>query len=196
VRVVIAADALLTRAGLAHLLGAASVVAEVADAEALVRKTRGHRPDAVVIDLPAPPLRELRAEHPALGLLVLGGDVDPEVGAAGVGYLPKERIREPGRLLGAVREVARGGSVLDPAVVGRLLDRPLDVLTPREREVLAGMAAGESNRGIARRLFVSESAVERHVTAIFAKLRLGASENVHRRVLAVRAYLRQDVRFT
>jgi DNA-binding NarL/FixJ family response regulator len=136
-----------------------------------------------------------------VGVLVLSDDVDAgyasellEHGSAGVGYLRKDGVAELERFAGAIREVARGGSALDPGVVTSMLDRrrrkgPLDALTRREHDVLARMAEGESNRGIARRLFVSERAVERHVTAIFDKLSLSASETVHRRVLAVRAYL-------
>jgi DNA-binding NarL/FixJ family response regulator len=200
-RVVIADSALLVRAGLAHLVQAAGIeiVGEAGDPETMLRKVRGHRPDVVVLDAAlASAARTLRGEHADLGLLLLSDRADPrhlaELGAAGVGYLLKARIGEPERLTDAIHTVARGGSVLDPDVVDRLLERrrrqdPFGALTGREREVLEAMSEGESNRGIARRLFVSERAVERHITAIFAKLGMRAREDAHRRVLAVLAYL-------
>jgi DNA-binding NarL/FixJ family response regulator len=207
-RVVLAEDSLLLRAGIVRLLTDAGfdVVGEAGDGEELLRKVRGHRPDVAVIDIEDArealcTARALRAEAPEVGVLVLSDHVDPgyatellEQGSAGISYLHKDRVAEVDRFAGAIREVARGGSALDPAVVSLLLERrrrqgPLDVLTPREHAVLAGMADGETNRGIARRLFVSERAVERHVTAIFDKLSLRASETAHRRVLAVLAYL-------
>jgi DNA-binding NarL/FixJ family response regulator len=205
VRVVLAEDSLLLRAGIVRLLTDAGfdVVGQAGDGEELLRKVRGHRPDVAVIDIQdaGDALAAARALRGEVGVLVLSDHVDPgyatkllEHGSAGVGYLHKDRVAESDRFAGAIREVARGGSALDPAVVAPLLARrrrqgPLDALTRREHEVLAGMAGGETNRGIARRLFVSERAVERHVTAIFDKLSLGASETAHRRVLAVLAYL-------
>ena len=204
-RVVLAEDSLLLRAGIVRLLTDAGfdVVGEAGDSEELLRKVRGHRPDVAVIDIEdaREALCALRTEWPEIGVLVLSDHVDPgyaaellKGGSTGVGYLHKDRVADVERFAGAIREVARGGTALDPAVVTPLLERrrrqgPLDVLTPREHEVLAGMAGGETNRGIARRLFVSERAVERHVTAIFDKLSLSASETAHRRVLAVLAYL-------
>ena len=209
-RIVIAESSWLLRAGLARLLEDAGfdVVGHAADADELLRKVRGHRPDVAVIDIcvPAglPAARRIRAEQPRIGLLLLSDRVDVrhaaellDHGPAGVGILLKDRIAQLDRFADAIRDVARGGSALDPLVVTEVLGRrrrdgPLDALTLREREVLAGMAKGESNGAIARRLFVSQSAIERHVTAIFTKLRLDASRDAHRRVLAVLAYLATD----
>jgi DNA-binding NarL/FixJ family response regulator len=200
VRVVIGEASPLVRAGLVRVVEEAGIelAGEAGDGAELVRKVRGHRPDVAVLDAGmADAARTLRAEHRDVGLLLLSDRADAAhltgLGSAGLGYLLKDR--ELDRLTSAIREVARGGSVLDPAVVGRMLERrrrrePFGALTGREREVLAGMADGESNRGIARRLFLSERAVERHITAIFAKLGVRASEDGHRRVLAVLAYLR------
>jgi DNA-binding NarL/FixJ family response regulator len=202
----LAEDSLLLRAGIVRLLTDAGfeVVGEASDAEELLRKVLGHRPDVAVIDIDdgVGAAQALRREWPEVGVLVLSDRVDPayatvllEHGSSGVGYLHKDRVAAVDRFAGALREVARGGTALDPAVVTPMLERrrrkgPLDTLTERERDVLAGMADGETNRGIARRLFVSERAVERHVTAIFDKLGLSSSETAHRRVLAVLAYLR------
>ena len=145
---------------------------------------------------------EIRSELPNVGLLLLSQYVEERYlfqlladGAEGVGYLLKDRVADVERLSDAVRRVAEGGSVLDPEVVAHMLgrrerDEPLDELTPREREVLALMAEGRTNRAIAEDLVVSERAVERHVTAIFGKLGLTAGEGDHRRVLAVLAFLR------
>jgi len=199
-RLVVAEASLLLRAGLVRLLEEAGfeVAGEAADADELLRKVRAHRPEVAVVGVEAMrAARTIRAELPHIGLLLLAPHADPAVlnglGTAGVGYLLEGRIAEAERLADAVREVARGGSALDPEVLGRMLERrrrldPFHALTQRERDVLARMADGESNRGIARRLFVSERAVERHITAIFAKLRV--AEDGHRRVLAVLAYLR------
>ena len=213
IRVVIADDSVLLREGLARLLEDAGfeVVAQAGDAEDLMRKVRAHKPDVAVIDIRMPPdnvddgLRaalEIRAELPDIGLLLLSQYVEERYlsqlladGAEGVGYLLKDRVADVERLSDAVRRVAEGGSVLDPEVVAHMLgrrerDEPLDELTPREREVLGLMAEGRTNRAIAEHLVVSERAVERHVTAIFGKLGLTASEGDHRRVLAVLAFLR------
>jgi DNA-binding NarL/FixJ family response regulator len=212
-RIVIADDAVLLREGAARLLEDAGfeVVAQAGDAEDLMRKVRAHKPDVAVIDIRMPPdnvddgLRaalEIRAELPDIGLLLLSQYVEERYlsqlladGAEGVGYLLKDRVADVERLSDAVRRVAEGGSVLDPEVVAHMLgrrerDEPLDELTPREREVLGLMAEGRTNRAIAEHLVVSERAVERHVTAIFGKLGLTASEGDHRRVLAVLAFLR------
>jgi DNA-binding NarL/FixJ family response regulator len=201
VRVVIGEASPLLRAGLARVAERAGfeVVGEAGDGADLLRKVRAHRPDVAVAGVDAlDAVRAIRAELPGVGLLLLAEDADPAplagLGPVGVGYLLKGRIAELERVTDAIREVARGGSALDPEVVGRMLERrrrgePFGALTQRERAVLAGMAEGESNRGIARRLFVSERAVERHITAIFAKLGVRASENGHRRVLAVLTYL-------
>jgi DNA-binding NarL/FixJ family response regulator len=212
VRVVIAEDSALLRAGLVRLLEdeGFEVAAQAGDAEDLLRKTRAHRPDVVITDIRMPPTntdeglqaaRTIRAELPGTGVLVLSGYVEEAYAlellsesAEGVGYLLKDRIADAGEFTDAVRRVGEGGSALDPEVVGHLLGRrrrddPLDTLTAREREVLSLMAEGRSNRGIAERLVVTERAVEKHVTAIFGKLDLPASGEAHRRVLAVLAYV-------
>jgi DNA-binding NarL/FixJ family response regulator len=213
VRVVIADDAVLLREGAARLLEEAGfeVVAQAADADELLRKVRAHKPDVAIIDVRMPPdnaddgLRAaltLRDELPDLGILLLSQYVEDSYlgqllggGGEGVGYLLKDRVAEVDRLSDAVRRVAAGGSVLDPEVVAHMMGRrreegPLDALTDREREVLSLMAEGRTNRAIASELFVSERAIERHVTNIFVKLDLPATGHDHRRVLAVVAYLR------
>jgi DNA-binding NarL/FixJ family response regulator len=212
-RIVIADDAVLLREGAARLLEEAGfeVVAQAGDAEDLLRKVRAHTPDVAIIDVRMPPdnvddgLRAaltIRDELPGVGILMLSQYVEDRYlgellagGAEGVGYLLKDRLADVDRLTEAVQRVAGGGSVLDPEVVAQMLGRsreagPLDSLTDREREVLGRMAEGRTNRAIAEELFVSERAVERHVTSIFSKLDLPAGEQDHRRVLAVLAYLR------
>ncbi len=212
-RIVIADDAVLLREGAARLLEEAGfeVVAQAGDAEDLLRKVRAHTPDVAIIDVRMPPdnvddgLRAaltIRDELPDVGILMLSQYVEDRYlgellagGAEGVGYLLKDRLADVDRLTEAVQRVAAGGSVLDPEVVAQMLGRsreagPLDSLTDRERDVLGRMAEGRTNRAIAEELFVSERAVERHVTSIFAKLDLPAGEQDHRRVLAVLAYLR------
>jgi DNA-binding NarL/FixJ family response regulator len=215
VRIVIADDGVLVREGAARLLSEAGfeVVGQAGDADELLRKVRGHKPDVAIIDIRMPPdnvddgLRaalQIRAELPEVAILLLSQYVEDrylrellEAGAEGVGYLLKDRIADVQRLTDAVRRVSAGGSVLDPEVVATLLGRtrpqgPLDALTPREREVLALMAEGRTNRGIAEQLYLSERAVERHVTAIFTKLGLASGQGDHRRVLAVLTYLRDS----
>jgi len=193
-RVIVAADSALLRAGLARLLedNAIDVVAQAADAAELQRKSRAYRPDVAVVALADAPARD------ATPMLVLAPAVDHDLAvalldasAAGAGYLLEERVPDVGRFVAAVREVAAGGSVLDPAVVAEVLSRrsARDALTVREREVLGLMAQGRSNRAIAAEAYLSERAVERHVTSIFGKLRLAPSSRTHRRVLAVRAHL-------
>jgi DNA-binding NarL/FixJ family response regulator len=212
-RIVIADDAVLLREGAARLLQDAGheVVAQAGDADDLLRKVRSHRPDVAIIDVRMPPdhtddgLRaalEIRDELPDVGILLLSQYVEDRYlgrllggGAEGVGYLLKDRVADVERLAEAVERIAAGGSVLDPEVVAQMLGRsrdqgPLDSLTAREREVLALMAEGRTNRAIAAELFLSERAVERHVTSIFGKLDLPATEQDHRRVLAVLAHLR------
>jgi DNA-binding NarL/FixJ family response regulator len=213
VRVVIADDSVLLRAAAGRLLTEAGidVVAEAGDGEELVRKVRGHRPDVAIIDIRMPPghvdegleaARRIRGEMPDVGLLLLSQHVEEryatellEAGADGVGYLLKDRIGDIAHFVDAVRQVAARRSVLDPEVVAHMVGRrrrdgALDGLGEREREVLAHMAEGASNHAIARRMFLSERAVERSVTAIFDALKLTASRHAHRRVLAVLAYLR------
>jgi len=211
VRVVIGEDSLLLRAGVARLLEDAGleVVAQAGDAEDLMRKVRAHKPDVAVVDIRMPPgnaddglraAQEMRGELPDTGVLVLSQYAEEHYvtqllqgGAEGVGYLLKERIADVDRFIDSVRRVADGGSALDPEIVALMMGRreggPLDALTDREREVLGLMAEGKTNRGIAGELYVSERAVERHVTAIFGKLGLPTGAGDHRRVLAVLAYL-------
>ncbi len=212
-RVVIAEDSLLLRAGIARLLQdeGFDVVGQAGDGEELIRKVRAHRPDVALIDIRMPPAhsdeglraaRAIRAQLPDVGLLLLSQHVETRYasellqgGAEGIGYLLKDRIAELDRFTAAVRQVGTGGTVLDPEVVAHLLGRrqstdPLATLTRREREVLQRIAVGESNRAIASRLYVSQRAIERHITAIFAKLRLPASGEADRRVLAALTYLR------
>jgi DNA-binding NarL/FixJ family response regulator len=214
VRAVIGEDTLLLREGIARLLEAEGieVAALAGDLEELMRKVNGHKPDVVVSDIRMPPThtdeglqaaRRIRAERPGTGVLVLSQYLDEDYafallgdGTEGVGYLLKDRLTDGERFVEAVRRVAAGESVLDPEVVAHLLGRrsdrptPLDELTERERAVLEEMAEGRSNAAIARRLFLSDRAVERHVTAIFAKLGLDTTPDSHRRVLAVLTYLR------
>jgi DNA-binding NarL/FixJ family response regulator len=211
-RVVIADDSVLLRAGLARLLEDAGfeVVGQANDAEDLLRKVRAHHPDVAVTDIRMPPTQtdeglraaqQIRSEMPEVGLMVLSQHIDEgyalellQNSAEGVGYLLKDRVADIDAFLDALRRVAARGSVLDPEVVAQLLGRrgaddPLDRLTPREREVLALMAEGRSNHAVARELVVTERAIEKHVTSIFAKLGLSAAEDGHRRVLAVLQYL-------
>jgi len=213
VRVVIAEDSLLVRAAVVRLLEEAGVevVGEAGDGDDLVRKVRAHRPDVAVIDIRMPPehvdeglqaARVIRRELPEVGILLLSQYVEEryatellEHGADGVGYLLKERVADVAQFVEAVHQVAARRSVLDPEVVahmigGRRRRQSLDALDDREREVLARMAEGASNRAIAERMFLSERAVERSITAIFERLGLRASRQAHRRVLAVLAYLR------
>jgi len=213
-RVVLAEDSVLLREGIARLLEDAGfeVVGQAGNAEELLLKVRSYRPEVAIVDIRMPPThtdeglraaREIREKHPETGVLVLSQYVEPEYAldllsesAEGVGYLLKDRISDVAEFAGAVRRVAEGGSALDPAVVGLLVGRsrkddPISALTPREREVLELMAEGRSNQAISERLFITERAVEKHVTSIFGKLRLPADAADHRRVLAVLAFLRQ-----
>jgi DNA-binding NarL/FixJ family response regulator len=213
VRVILADDQMLLREGVARLLEDAGmeVVAQAGDAEDLLRKTNAHKPDVAIVDVRMPPTHtdeglraaaEIRERFPGTGVLVLSQYVEEAYalelfadGADGLGYLLKDRVADLDRFVEAVRRVGEGGSALDPEVVGRLLGRrrredPLEVLSPREREVLGLMAEGRSNSGIAEHLIVTERAVEKHVTAIFTKLRLTPASEDHRRVLAVLTYLR------
>jgi DNA-binding NarL/FixJ family response regulator len=214
-RVVIGEDDVLLREGIARLLAEAGfeVAAQTGDAQDLLRKALAHRPDVAIVDVQMPPggrddgLRaaiELRRQHPDTGVLVLSQVYEEHYAmdligerAEGAGYLLKERVGDVEEFIGAVERVAAGGSALDPEVVGRMLGRrraegPVDRLTPRERDVLASMAEGKSNQGIAEALVVTEAAVEKHVTSIFHKLGLGPTPTAHRRVLAVLAYLRDS----
>jgi DNA-binding NarL/FixJ family response regulator len=209
VRVVIGEDSALFREGLARLLADAGheIVAKAADADALEAAVHAARPDVAVVDVRMPPgnaddgaraARRLRDAYPELGILVLSQHVETRhsvdlVTRGGFGYLLKDRVLDVDDFLDALARVAHGGSALDPEVVGRLLNPhagELALLTPREREVLALMAEGRTNVGIAKRLFVSERTVETHVASILGKLGVVAGEDDHRRVLAVVAYLR------
>ena len=212
-RVLVAEDQALLRAGLIGILEKAGidVVAQAADATDLLRKARAHKPDVVVTDVQMPPdhtddgLRaavQIRQELPGTGVLVLSQFLEESyavdlVGenAAGVGYLLKDRVGDVATFVESVRRVANGGSALDPRVVASMLGRrrkddPLERLSPRERDVLSHMAEGLSNQGIAEALFVTPAAVEKHVTGIFNKLELGHEPSAHRRVLAVLKLLR------
>jgi DNA-binding NarL/FixJ family response regulator len=212
-RVVIAEDSGLLREGLARLLADADmeVVAKVGDGPGLISAAEQHRPDIAVVDVRMPPgyrdeglkaAIEIRRCVPDLTVLVLSQYVEErygaellEAGAAGVGYLLKDRVADVSDFVAAVRDVASGGTVLDPEVVSQLLsrrrrDQRLGALTPREREVLSLMAEGRSNHAIARALYVTEGAVEKHIKNIFGKLGLAQTDDDHRRVLAVLTYLR------
>jgi len=213
IRVIVGEDQPIVREGIVHVLDSSGfeVVATAANAADLVGKVRVHLPDVVVTDIQMPPDRtddglraalRIRAEHPGIGVLVLSQFLEDRYvfdlvadGAQGVGYLLKEKVGDLRTFADAVRRVADGGSALDADVIARIVGRrrhnsPLDQLTPREREVLALIAEGYSNTGVAERLVVTVSAVERHVTSIFDKLALRQAPDQHRRVLAVLAYLR------
>jgi DNA-binding NarL/FixJ family response regulator len=211
-RVSIGEDDVLLREGIAGILSSAGldVVAQSGNADDLLRRTLAHRPDVAIIDVQMPPRHEddglvvaveLRRRLPATGVLILSQFCEPAYALEligmrpeGVGYLLKERVGDVTTFLDAVARVAAGGSALDAEVVGRMLGRPdaddpLHELTPRERAVLATMAEGKSNAGIAQALFVGEATVEKHVTAIFRKLGIAPASTEHRRVHAVLKYL-------
>ncbi len=211
-RIVIGEDSVLFREGLARLLADAGheIVGKAGDAPGLVEAVRQTRPDLAIIDIRMPPdgtddgaraARQVRADFPDLGVVLLSQHVETrhsvELVASGrFGYLLKDRVFDVDDFLDALRRVAAGGSALDPEVVGRLLGHgqqndPLGSLTAREREVLALMAEGRTNVGIARRLWLTDRTVETHISSILAKLGLAASDEDHRRVLAVLAYLGQ-----
>jgi DNA-binding NarL/FixJ family response regulator len=214
-RVVIADDAVLLREGIARLLEDAGceVVAQAGSYDELLLRVRSYDPDVAVVDIRMPPTgtdegiraaKQIRAERPQTGVLVLSSYLEPqyalellEDGAEGLGYLLKDRVSNVDEFVSAVQRVAAGGSALDPEIVAQLVGRrrrtdPLGELTPREREVLGLMAEGRSNAAIAQRLVVTERAVEKHVTSIFAKLRLAPASEDHRRVLAVLTFLRSN----
>jgi DNA-binding NarL/FixJ family response regulator len=213
VRVVVADDSVLLREGVVRLLeeNGFEVVAQAGDADDLRRKVYAHKPDVAVVDIRMPPdntddgLRaalEIRARQPETAVLVLSQYVEEGYaldlvgeGSGAVGYLLKDRVADVERFAESVRQVASGGSALDPEVVAGLLGRsrrndPLEEITPREREVLELMAEGRSNSAIAGQMVITERAVEKHVTSIFGKLGLPPAAEDHRRVLAVLAYLR------
>jgi DNA-binding NarL/FixJ family response regulator len=210
-RVVVAEDDVLLREGLASLLEGSGfeVAGQAANGEDLIELVRGETPDLVLVDIRMPPThttegiqaaQAIRGEFPEIGILVLSAHV--EVGEAmellasgqGIGYLLKSRVTDVDEFLDTLDRVAGGGSVVDPALVHELVtaqraEDPLDVLTPREREVLALMAEGRSNAGIAKRLWVTEGTVEKHVHSILTKLRLPETGDDHRRVLAAITFL-------
>jgi DNA-binding NarL/FixJ family response regulator len=213
VRVVIAEDSLLLREGIARVLESSGldVVGLAGDLDSLLSVVLETKPDVAITDIRMPPThtdeglqaaRRIRAELPKTGVLVLSQYLDEDYvfqllgdGAEGLGYLLKDRITDGDAFVDAVRRVAAGEAALDPEVVSHLLGRPhngtpIDDLNDRERTVLSEMAEGRSNQAIASRLFLSDRAVERHVTAIFSKLRLTATPDSHRRVQAVLTYLR------
>jgi DNA-binding NarL/FixJ family response regulator len=212
VRIVIAEDSVLLRAGLTRLLADAGeeVIAAVDNADDLLTVVERHQPDLAVVDVRMPPTHtddglraalQIRGRWPAVAILVLSQYVEETYATelladdtSGLGYLLKDRIADVAEFLDGVRRVGAGGTVLDPEVVGQLLARsrrrdPLDRLSPREREVLGLMAEGRSNTSIARELVVSDGAVEKHVSNIFTKLDLPPTEHDHRRVLAVLRWL-------
>jgi DNA-binding NarL/FixJ family response regulator len=214
-RVVFAEDNYLVRAGTAALLAEVDdidLVRLVDDPSALVKAVEELSPDAVLTDIRMPPThttegieaaKRIRAEYPGVGVVVLSQYVEPDYafdlladGVAGLGYLLKEKVREVDELVRALREVCRGGSALDPRVVEGLLARkqsesrsPLRGLTDRELEVLQQMATGRNNAAIARTLYLSERAVEKHISALFTKLDLPSETDTNRRVMAVLTFL-------
>ena len=216
-RVVIAEDQALLREGIVALLRdkGIDVVAQAEDADGLRRILAGHKPDLAICDVRLPPkftdegiraALEARKTYPGLGVLILSQYVEPvytaellDSGEGGIGYLLKERVGDVKAFVGAVESVARGGTALDREVVSELVrrrdpdggDGALGVLTPREKEVLGLMAEGRTNTAIARALVVTPGAVEKHISNIFSKLDLPATDEDHRRVLAVLTFLRQ-----
>lgn len=212
-RVIVADDSVLLRTGVVRLLTEAGfeVVGEVGNADDLLSAVERERPDVAIVDIRMPPTqtdeglraaKELRARYPSLGVLVLSQHVRPgyaaellQGGAERVGYLLKDRVADVADLTESLRRIVSGGCVLDPAVVGMLVDRPrsaddpIRALSEREREVLALMAEGRSNNAIGERLFITEHTVEKHVQSIFAKLEIPATGDDHRRVLAVLTFL-------
>jgi DNA-binding NarL/FixJ family response regulator len=216
-RVVFAEDNFLVREGTAALLDAVDevdLVATVSDLDGLLAAVEDQHPDVVLTDIRMPPshstegieaARKIRADHPDIGVVVLSQYAEEDYayellkdGAAGLGYLLKERVAHIEELVRALREVARGGSVLDPKVVeglvarkDRLAHSPLGQLTDREREVLEQMAQGKNNAAIAKALFLTERAVEKHINSLFHKLSLSDESDVHRRVMAVLAFLQE-----
>lgn len=211
-RLVLADDAALIRQALAELLQRAGVqvVAQVGNAPSLLRAVDEHQPDVAIVDIRMPPTQttegiraalQIRERFPATGILLLSThtEIDEAVElfsatANGVGYLLKDSVSDLDELVGALTRISQGGTVFDPKLVAELLGRarradPLDVLTPREREVVGLMAEGQSNAGIAKALWITHGAVEKHIKHIFSKLGIPATLDTHRRVLAVITFL-------
>ena len=217
-RVVFAEDDYLVREGTAALLGQAEevdIVEAVADLDALLAAVERHEPDVVLTDIRMPPTKTtegiqaalmIRREHPGTGVVVLSQYAEEEYayellrdGAEGLGYLLKERVADVEEIVRALRDVAAGGSVLDPRVVEGLVTRrerestsPLARLTERERQVISLMAEGKNNAAIAASLYLTERAIEKHINSLFHKLGLSEEPDVHRRVMAVLAFLRDQ----
>lgn len=217
-RVVFAEDNYLVREGTAALLTGVKdidLIASVSDADGLLAAVEEHRPDVVLTDIRMPPThsmegieaaKRIRAKHPEIGVVVLSQYAEEDYayellknGAEGLGYLLKERIGNVEELVKALHDVARGGSVLDPRVVEGLVARKdrqahstLAELTEREREVLSQMAQGKNNAAIAKALFLTDRAVEKHINSLFHKLGLSEEPEIHRRVMAVLAFLREE----
>ena len=212
-RVVVADDNLLIREGLAALLRelGMDVVGKCSTGDDLLLKVRSYKPDVAVVDVRMPPThtdeglraaREIRSKHPETAVLILSQYLEVPLamrlfaeGSEGVGYLLKERVTDLGEFRSALQRVADGGSAIDPLVVSQLLSRgregdPLQALSPREREVLELVAQGRSNKAIAEQLVITLRAVQKHVTSIFGKLDLPATDDDHRRILAVLTFLR------
>jgi serine/threonine-protein kinase PknK len=211
IRVVLADDDILLREGIASLLRGSGfdVVGQAQDAAELLDLVDTHRPGLVIVDIRMPPghstegleaARTIRGDAPDVAILLLSAHIEVDEalellnGGGGIGYLLKSRVTDVSDFLESVQRVARGGSVVDPGLVHELVtarrrNDPLDALTPREREVLTVMAEGYSNAGIARRLFVSEGTVEKHVQRILPKLDIPETGDDHRRVLAVLTFL-------
>ena len=210
-RVVLAEDEVLLREGLASLLERSGfeVVGQAGDSTQLMTLFHKQAPALVVVDIRMPPThtaegleaaRHIRQEHPETGILVLSAHVEVEyamellASGRGIGYLLKSRVTDVAEFIETLQRIAKGGSVVDPALVAELVaarrrDDPLAVLSPREQEVLALMAEGRSNAGIARQLWVTEGTVEKHVRSILTKLNLQETNDAHRRVLAVLTFL-------
>jgi DNA-binding NarL/FixJ family response regulator len=218
IRVVFADDNYLLREGVSQLIASQpdlELAATATDFDSLLAAVERERPDVVLTDIRMPPTstdegiraaEQLRGTHPKTGVVVLSQYVEPEYalsllakGASGRAYLLKERVSDIEQLVAAIREVARGGSVIDPKVVEALVqartrktDSPLQELTPREKEVLAAMAEGKNNAAIASGLFLTERAVEKHINSIFSKLGLQEEKDTHRRVRAALLYLSEN----
>jgi DNA-binding NarL/FixJ family response regulator len=217
-RIVFAEDNYLVREGTSALLRESEdieLVAAVEDLPSLLAAVEEQKPDAVLTDIRMPPTnttegidaaREIREKHPSVGVVVLSQYAEEDYaydllkeGAGGLGYLLKERVADVDELVRALTEVAKGGSILDPKIVEALVSRkdrlahsPLAQLTEREREVLSEMAQGKNNASIAKAMFLTERAVEKHINSLFHKLGLSEVPDVHRRVMAVLAFLREE----